>query len=123
MCKHPTCENGICRRPKKEKKKPQLIPKVSKKQASLNRKYSALTKKGIDEVIMCEMRSPVCTGKAQGKQHIKGRGIHLLNKEKLIDACNSCNLYAEINPEWARENGFAEKRNYAIERPLLTNPL
>lgn len=55
----------------------------------------------------CELKSPVCTGTAQGLDHLQKRTEkNLMDKANLKRSCNACNQFKEDNPEWAIENGF-----------------
>lgn len=116
MCKHPTCLNGICRRPETVKKK-KPVKKVSDKRAAVNQVYSKQSKEIREARHWCEIKSPVCTGKTEGIHHKKGRGKYLLSTETFIASCNACNAWVEANPEEAKSLGVAEKRNYQIQRP------
>lgn len=58
----------------------------------------------------CEINSPNCTRAAQGLQHMKGRGVNLLNRKFLKRACNACNTYCEEHPQWALDHGHAVSR-------------
>ena len=115
MCRHPTCANGICRRVKKKTPR-QPIKKVAKNRPKIDREYAALSKKIRAERPWCEIRSPVCTGKAQGLHHTKGQGIYLLDETTLLSACNACNGWVEAHPEEARKIGAVGKRNYEVKK-------
>ena len=61
----------------------------------------------------CAVRSPVCTGAAQGLHHILSRGAAggLEAAERLgskpVPACNMCNEYVENKGrQWALAHGF-----------------
>lgn len=67
--------------------------------------------KKLDRVMKKEyvpgVKSPVCTGRAQGFHHLAGRlGKLLTDKKKKIPCCNACNTFIEKNDAWARANGF-----------------
>ena len=123
-CSFPTCqshaeENGYCVRhyiyaakaKKGEKKKPrQRIPRKSKKLAKKGREYIKIVREMLAGNMYCELKTPDCTGVAEGLHHMKGRGIHLLNKKYLKRACNACNGYVERHPNFALENGHSVSR-------------
>ena len=61
----------------------------------------------------CSVKSPVCTGTAQGLHHILARGAAggLAAAERLgpkpVPACSACNSYVEEKGRaWAVKNGF-----------------
>ena len=61
----------------------------------------------------CAVKSPVCTGTAQGLHHILSRGAAggLEAAERLgpkpIPACNACNEYVEGKGRaWAKKRGY-----------------
>ncbi len=60
----------------------------------------------------CKVKSPICTGKAQGWHHIqKTSPKNKMLKENRVAACNACNsIYIEQNREWAEKNGFLISR-------------
>lgn len=105
-CNHPTCDGPLCRRPKKEPKPVKPIAKMSAKRKVEQRQYS----KGVSEAIaadpFCKVKSPVCTGKAQGQNHKQKRSPkNWLLPENRENCCNACNLYIELNKDWAEKNG------------------
>lgn len=59
----------------------------------------------------CELRTPECTKAADGLHHMKGRGIHLLNRKFLKRACNACNGYVERHPQYAMDHGLSVSRH------------
>jgi len=92
---------------KNEKPKQNPIPVKSAKAKDQHKEYLKIVKEMMKESDQCEMRTPVCTGKAEGLQHKKRRGKNLLNKEFLIRSCNMCQDYVEKHPKWAIENDLA----------------
>ena len=59
----------------------------------------------------CQIKSPVCTGKAQGANHKQKRSPkNMLDKKNLERSCNACNRYVETHVEWAKENGHSVSR-------------
>lgn len=95
-------------KPPEEKKAVKPIPKKSAKMKNDLKEYNKIKKEMLAEDDRCELRSPVCTGTAQGLQHTKRRGINLLNKKYLLRACNACNGWCEDNPVEAVELGMAK---------------
>lgn len=94
--------------PKPVVKKPSKdIPKRSEKMKDELKEYNKIKKEMLAESDRCELRSPVCTGKAQGLQHLKRRGINLLNRKFLKRACNACQLWSEQNPLESIEKGMS----------------
>ena len=74
-------------------------------------KYSERSKEAQGQ--SCAVRSPVCTGTAQGLHHILSRGAAggLEAAERLgpkpIPACNACNEYVEDRGRaWAKKRGL-----------------
>jgi len=121
MCNHPTCRNGICRRPIKEKKvytlkrtplkkKACKIKAVSGKREVINQHYRRLRIPFLKERRVCEIKSPECMGAATEVHHIKGRGKYLLEVSTWKASCRACNGYVEKHDKWARENGHKESR-------------
>ncbi len=89
----------------KPKQKP--IPKVSEKRKQENKEYKKVSHpiwKGKN----CEIKSPVCSKKAEGIHHKKGKvsAKDLLDPKFMMAACNRCNTYVEEHPDWATEKGF-----------------
>lgn len=109
MCKHPTCEGGICRREKKQKKK-YVIPKVADKRKVLDQLYFLLRLDFLKHRKECEIKSPVCTGNATVVHHKRGRGRWYLVVSTWMASCRACNGFVESNDKWARDNGFKESR-------------
>ncbi len=100
-----------------ESKQTKPISKVSKKRQKQNQEYARVSRpKWIGK--QCGIRSPVCTGKAQGWNHAGGKETieKLLDVENGQPACNACNSYIEQHHAWAVEKGFRTKRNTATTR-------
>lgn len=94
-----------------EEKKKYTIPKVSAKRKKENKALAAIVKELMDKCPDCQIKSPVCTGKAQGSDHTQKRSPgNLLNRKNIKLACNACNLYKEEHPEWAKKNGHSISR-------------
>lgn len=91
--------------------KPKPIAKESKKRKEENKAYKKIVKGMIAEDPVCELKSPVCTGKAQGADHLQKRSpSNLTKRNNLKRACNACNGYKENNPKWAKANGHSISR-------------
>lgn len=86
------------------------IPKVSDKQKIADREYKKLIQLKLKNNPNCEMKTPACTGKAQGGHHVKRRGKNLMNEGKLILSCNACNTWVEANHQQAKEMGLLESK-------------
>jgi hypothetical protein len=97
-------KNGMS---KQEKRKQVKIKPVSDKRAALNKKYAEASRP-IWKGQQCQIRSPVCTGKAQGIHHRKGKATAelLMDQRYWMSACNFCNTYVETHDAWARKMGF-----------------
>jgi len=99
--------NGKTEKPKD--KKP--IARQSEKRKTEQPKYKKIVKEMLAQNPNCEIKSPVCTGKAQGLNHKQKRSPkNLLDKANLERSCNACNLYIEEHPDWAQENGHQISR-------------
>lgn len=117
-CSFPLCTrhaqaNGVCishaqyagmTEAKKEK---EPLNKKSEKQAKQDRAYNKIVKEMLAADDRCEMKTPECTGKAQGLHHMKRRGINLLTRKYLKRSCNPCNGYVEKHPLFAIETGLS----------------
>lgn len=52
-----------------------------------------------------------CINRAHDVHHKKGRvGNFLLDMRTWIAVCRDCHIMIEMNPNWARENGYIETR-------------
>ena len=90
-------------------KKP--IEKVSIKRKAVNKVYKKIKDSIISKDQSCKIRSPVCTGLAQGLNHKQKRSPkNLIVLNNLIACCNACNNYLETNDAWARKNGHTVSR-------------
>jgi hypothetical protein len=85
------------------------LRKVSRKQASLLRKYS----KAKDEFLLA---NPICHTK-QGRpkgcwlrsnqvHHVAGRGQNLLRSETWMAVCSNCHAWIHSHPKEARQLGY-----------------
>lgn len=93
------------------KKASNKIKPVSEKRAALNREY-AKESRPFWKGRQCDIRSPVCTGLAQGIHHRKGKATTalLMDKRYWMRACNHCNSYVETHDAWARMMGYKVSR-------------
>lgn len=94
------------------------IKQFSKKREAVQRKeYRPLVSEVLKEHPHCKVKSPVCTGMAEGLHHLQGReGDNLTDKRLVIPACNMCQLFIEENSLWARNNGFKISRHANYKR-------
>lgn len=60
---------------------------------------------------LCNIKSPVCTGKATCVNHTEGRGGNTLEITTWEASCVPCNQYIEENHEWARQRGHKKQRH------------
>jgi hypothetical protein len=107
---HPS---GSLKEPKKIAPRSEKLAKVMKKE------YVPQVKEMVEANTPCKVKSPVCTGKAQGFHHLKGReGKLLTDKRHKIPSCNPCNRFVEVNDAWARANGLklSKHANYKREK-------
>lgn len=89
-------------------KEPKQIEKLSKDRKKIQKeKYIPLVKEVLAKNPKCKVKSPVCSGIAQGLHHIAGRiGDKLTDKKNVVPCCNRCNSYLEKNDAYARANGW-----------------
>lgn len=102
-------EGKYCRiHPSGELKEQKPIKQRSKKlDRVMKKEYVPEVKEMVASNTLCSVKSPVCTGRAQGFHHLAGRlGKLLTDKKKKIPCCNACNTFIEKNDAWARANGF-----------------
>ena len=84
------------------------INKQSDKRKELQKEYRKIVKEMLKSNPMCEIKEVGCTGKAEGLHHKQKRSEkNLLNKEFLMRACNSCNLWVETHPLEAMDKGYS----------------
>jgi len=59
----------------------------------------------------CEIKSPVCTGRAECVHHVEGRGIKvILDQSKWKACCGACNSHVEVKDAEAKEKGLKKSR-------------
>lgn len=99
---------GLTKNPIKKKA---AINKVSKKRQKEQRIYKKQVIKAINKDNKCKIKSPDCTGFAQGLDHVQKRSPkNFLDTNNQVPACNACNFYKELNVNWAIENGHSISR-------------
>ena len=97
---------GTKKMAKPENKPPKIRP-FTKKREKKQREYRKLVKELLKKDGRCEVRSPVCTKKAQGLHHITKRSVkNLMDLKNLKRCCNACNEFMEANTDWAIKHGF-----------------
>lgn len=122
-CSFPGCRqhhyrNGYCLSHNKiygsveKKKQPKPIANKSAKRKKLHAEYVKLVAEMLKENKYCQIKAPGCTHVAGGLHHIvKRTEKNLMDKSNLIRACNACNLYVELNVQWAIEKGFVKSKH------------
>lgn len=90
-----------------EKKPAKPIEKRSEKMIAEMKLYKPQVKAFLarPENQDCQIKSPVCTGKATCVNHKKRRGGNLRNEKYFQPACGPCNGFIESNTQWALDNG------------------
>lgn len=93
------------------KKKPQKIRQFSKKREKLNRRYAEKSRPFWKDQ-ECELKRKGCSRMAEGIHHPGGKDTPklLMDKNNWMRACNSCNLWCEVNDAEARKLGFKVSR-------------
>lgn len=111
ICTEKGCpfEGRYCRRhlgASLKEEKP-IAPRSKKLEEVMKKQYRPQVKEMVDAGTMCVVKSPVCTGRAQGFHHLQGRiGKNLTDPKKKVPCCNACNRTIEQNDLWARNNGW-----------------
>jgi hypothetical protein len=110
-CGYPVFSNGYasyCQWKRTDKKRPKPIPQVSKKESKRLAKYYKAKSEYMAEHELCE----VCQeNKADQIHHRKGRiGSLLWDKSYFLASCDTCHRRVELNPEWAKDNGYSLNR-------------
>lgn len=124
LCDIPACSNHgryarYCGHLNGEYKKPaQVKPRSKKLEKIMRKEYRPQVKEMVEAQEECRVKSKVCTGMAQGFQHLVGREGKNLTGKKKIPCCNLCNVFIEKNDAWARANGFklSKHANYKREK-------
>lgn len=94
----------------KQPSKPRTpIPKVSDKQAKLNRLYAVAARRFKEDHPVCQVDG--CPLPTTDVHHKCGRvGANLLDQRTWLAVCRGHHLQIEANPEWAKKNGYSENR-------------
>lgn len=93
-------------------KKKEPIKKISDKRKPLQKEYKKLVREMLGTNNKCEVKSPVCSGIAQGLNHKEKRSErNLTNPNNVERCCNACNLFIETNIDWALENGHLKLKH------------
>lgn len=93
---------------KNVKAKPERIAPRSKKRAKEERIYREKTK---PEFMSANPYCAVCGGVSCDVHHTIGRdGWRLNASEYFLAVCRDCHTHIELNPEWAKDNGYSDKR-------------
>lgn len=87
------------------------IPKKNSKTIARDNEYKKILKVLLAISDRCELRTPVCTGKAQGLDHVQKRSpINHLDLSNLKRACNACNGYKEDHSAEAKAMGLSKSK-------------
>lgn len=98
----------ICE-PPAEKKSPKPLRKVSEKRKEQNSDYTFLRKTFLEIYPICEVLN--CNNKSDQIHHMAGReGERLTDVNHFLAVCDTCHKYIEINPLWAKIQGYSESR-------------
>lgn len=93
----------------KPKKTQKRIRQVSKKRGRENGQYLVLRKVFLENHPICQVDK--CKNPATTIHHKKGRiGKLLCDIRHFLAACVDCHQKIELEPEWAKENGYSEDR-------------
>jgi hypothetical protein len=93
----------------KENKKSILIKKISDKRKKENSEYLNIRAKYLKENPYCQVYG--CNRKSSDIHHKKGRENSLLNDlTYFLGVCRCCHSKIELNPIWAKENGYSLNR-------------
>ncbi len=96
----------------KEVKEKVPIAKSSDKRKVEQKKYVAIVKEMLKKNPLCEIKSVVCTGRADGLHHLVKRSPkNFTQRSNLLRACNMCNSFIENNPLLAIEKGWSVSKH------------
>lgn len=90
-----------------EAKKPYKIRRLSKRLEAKTRVYNRLRIEFLEANPWCAVFPEK---RATTVHHPKGRGIYLNDVSLWVPASMEGHTKIELNPEWARENGFTQSR-------------
>lgn len=84
------------------------INQFSETRAKENKIYLTLRKVFLENHKFCEANLPGCGKQANQIHHGSGRcGKKLLDVKTFIALCMPCHQHIELNPLWAKENGYS----------------
>jgi len=110
-CKWPVFSRGRCKIHQWEVKNRAILSPVSAKRAKENTIYHQKASAFKKLFPMCQVRACGCTGHTTEIHHKRGRvGALLTDESHFLAVCRSCHSMIELNPEWAKENGYSESR-------------
>jgi hypothetical protein len=96
-------------KPEKKVKEKNPMSKVSKKRKSSLALYKKVRVKYLTDFPKCEVRG--CNRFSSEIHHKKGRvGDLLCDTDHFLGCCNTCHQKIEMNPEWAKNEGYSESR-------------
>lgn len=88
---------------------PDPIKKVSNKRKVENKEYTKLRKAFLESSIYCQVKG--CKKLATEVHHKKGRiGKLLTDISYFLGVCRECHNKIELEPLWAKENGYSLNR-------------
>lgn len=88
---------------------PEPIKKDSVKRKSQKTDYLKIRKVFLESIIFCQVKE--CKGLATEVHHKKGRiGKLLTDIRYFLGVCRECHNKIELNPIWAKENGYSLNR-------------
>ena len=92
------------------KKLPTPIKPKADKQHPLDKLYSVMRIKFLEENPGCQARLTDCTLQSTDVHHKKGRGPHYLDKATWLSVCRSCHTWIELHPIEAKELNLSTNR-------------
>jgi hypothetical protein len=85
------------------------IAKMSTKRKGTKKEYDKVRKECLSKYPICQVEG--CKRFATDIHHRKGRlGALLCDVTHFLAVCRGCHQKIEINPTWAKENGYSESR-------------
>lgn len=88
------------------------VNKVSEKKKDLDKQYKKIRAKYLREHPMCEAKIEGCGKVAVEIHHKRGKvgEEDYLNPEFFLATCSHCHKIIEVNPAWAKQQGFSLSR-------------
>lgn len=84
------------------------INQFSETRAKENKIYLTLRKVFLENHPNCEANLPGCSKQSTTVHHSAGRmGKRLIDVTSFVALCGSCHTFCELNPDWAKENGYS----------------